>query len=296
MRKVNRLKEAGDVQGLIDLMLDFSTANDRPTVAAALAELGDPRAVEPLARMLNDPPDKVTNRKMRLAYAEALARIGGAEAAAALEQGWLSDSDYNVRKACLRGLGEDLSDPGIVAALLDALRHKDRYVRGDAAAALARMKTPEGLEAVIEAKRVGVDVPLHAARGRVYLDFLLGLGGADELKALVDEYVQPGEGVAFVLVGRSLPNLVIGLQDRLIAVTEPTRGPTVLGASLWVGKVPVKVMPLSEMDAGSIEWHPRGNHVTLGRGLKGVRYDLVSHLGIVPADQWKYYLDRLPLG
>jgi len=297
VRKVKRLEEDGDVQGLIDLLLDFSTANARPSVAAALAELGDPRAVEPLARMLNDPPDKVTNRKLREAYAEALAKIGGTEARAALKHGAINDSDYWVRKACIRGLGDDLSDPEILAALGAALKDKDRFVRGDAAAALARTEAPEALEALIEAKLAGVEVPVHGMRGRAYFDFLLGLGGADDLKTLVEKYVQPNEEVVFILIGQQLPDLVIGLQDRLVTISRPAGGASVAGISLWgAGEPVVKVLPYSEMTADSIQWHPKGNYVTLGHWLKGVKYDLISNLGIVPHEQWRYYLDRLPLG
>jgi hypothetical protein len=296
--RVGDLKEAGDVQGLIEMLLDEKMWRTRPEVAAALADLGDPRAVEPLSRILNDPPGKTAKFTIRQACAEALAKIGGADAAAALKHAVIHDTDSRVRRVCLRGLGGDLADAEVFAAIVARLNDKDRMERARAAAALARMESPEGLEAVLDAIRSGVDVPLHASRGRGYLDFLLGLGDAGWLKAVMDEHMRPGDEVAFVLVGLTLANMVIGLQDRLIAIGEPTRGPRdpLFGAHLWVGRVPVKVMPYAEMTADSIQWHPTGKYVTLGHWLKGVRYEFISHVDMLDAEHWKYYLEQIPVG
>lgn len=85
----------------------------RANAAAALGELGDPEAVEPLIAALDDHSPLVRARA-----AEALGRLGESNALAPLAA-LLGDADREVRDAAAEGLSQS-GDPQYVAALLAA--------------------------------------------------------------------------------------------------------------------------------------------------------------------------------
>jgi HEAT repeat protein len=75
---VEKLKAKRDVQGLIDVLREFDDEETCSRAAAALGELGDPRAVEPLVQALK--PVLGFMRGLSMAAADALGRLGDARA------------------------------------------------------------------------------------------------------------------------------------------------------------------------------------------------------------------------
>ena len=135
-RRVARLRESGDVGGLVRLL-----ARGEPPVrhlaAAALGELGSPAAIPALAAALAGPDVE----GVRWRAAEALVRIGPL----ALEElvPLAVHPDPDVRwKACV-ALGE-IGDRRAAPVLIERLTDLDRFVRGRAVSALVRLGAPAG--------------------------------------------------------------------------------------------------------------------------------------------------------
>jgi len=125
------LGELGDPRAIEPLMkrLDDSDWFVRSAACGALGELGDPRAIEPLIKRLDDSVFSV-----RREACAALGKLGGQKAMEALIKG-LDDSHYLVRKAACAALGR-LVDERAVEPLLRKLEDQDQRVRRAACAAL----------------------------------------------------------------------------------------------------------------------------------------------------------------
>lgn len=120
----------------------------REVVAAALGELGHPRAVFPLRQALGD-----VSAAVRAAAAEALGKIGSSEGVPGLMSA-LEDREPEVRAAAARSLGW-IKEPEGVPRLLEVLRDADEDVQRAAAEALADIGEPafEGLAAALNDRR-----------------------------------------------------------------------------------------------------------------------------------------------
>ena len=133
-RRVERLKERRDVDGLVRLL-----RRDDPSVrhlaAMALGEIADPAALNALLAALAGPDEE----GVRWQAAEGLARLGAPAVAglAALAE----DSDPDIRWKAIVALG-DIGDPRAAPTLRDRLADPDRFVRGRAVSALARLGSP----------------------------------------------------------------------------------------------------------------------------------------------------------
>lgn len=91
------VKDAVLVEALIDALADQDVVV-RTQVVSALRAAGDPRAVEPLIKVLGQDPDP----DVRTAAAQALATLGGAAADAALAQAEANEKDEFVKGAIKR--------------------------------------------------------------------------------------------------------------------------------------------------------------------------------------------------
>lgn len=134
-----RLRAACDVSGLIMALGDRQDWHVRHDAAAALGEVGDPRAVEPLIACLRDPSEAVCD-----VAGWALGEIGDARAVEPLIAA-LADKDPLLRSAVATALGK-LGDPRAVEPLVLALRDRGddngnggAWVRQTAAQALMDM-------------------------------------------------------------------------------------------------------------------------------------------------------------
>ncbi len=134
VRLVARLKERRDMAGLVRL-LQRGDPSVRHLAAAALGDLGDPAALDALLAALAGPDEE----GVRWRAAEGLARIG--EPAVAGLAALAEDGDPDVRWKAIVALG-DIGDPRAGPALRDRLADPDRFVRGRAVSALARLGEP----------------------------------------------------------------------------------------------------------------------------------------------------------
>jgi HEAT repeat protein len=166
---------ASAVEPLIAAIED-QDQNTRRAAATALGQIGDRRAVKPLAAVLKD---KSNSDDVRQAAIQALGQIGDAHAVkpliAALKHG---GNDDNVRRAAAEALGQ-IGDASAVKSLGIALKYKSLEVRKAAVQALGQIGAP-----AIE--------PLTAALNHAY-GIQVRIDAATELDNLG---WQPDEGVA----------------------------------------------------------------------------------------------------
>jgi HEAT repeat protein len=121
--RVRGLALNGDVLGLIQVLSDrLRSGPERRVAAAALGDLRDKRAVEPLVSVLDD--DKVCTTAVR-----ALAAIGDPIAAAPLAELYSSTRDRTVRKEAEKALyGLNSKDPRGVRSVLESYeRAKNKH-------------------------------------------------------------------------------------------------------------------------------------------------------------------------
>ena len=98
----NRLHETTAVEPLIQILRAEQDFGLRAQAASGLGNLGDQRAVEPLADVLEDGKSALP---VRIMAAEALAKLGGRRAKEALKRGWASQQP-SVARASMEGLRE----------------------------------------------------------------------------------------------------------------------------------------------------------------------------------------------
>jgi HEAT repeat protein len=125
---VKKLKETRNVQGLI-LALKNRDPKIQYDAAEALGDLGDNRAVEPLATALKN--DEFSG--VRWKAAEALSKMGSPAVPALI--GALRHDDDDVRWKAAIALGE-IGDPRAIEPLILLLCDEDRFVKSHAALAL----------------------------------------------------------------------------------------------------------------------------------------------------------------
>ncbi len=133
----------------------------RVYAAAILGEIGDPAAVEPLARALHD-----KNDDLRCQASGALAKFGR-EAVGPLA-GLLADPDPDTRIVAAGVLG-DTGEASAVEPLIGALRDENDDVRGAAAGALMRMGDAAVEPLVAATKDADRNVRLYAAGALKYI-------------------------------------------------------------------------------------------------------------------------------
>ncbi|MEN6517395.1 MAG: HEAT repeat domain-containing protein [Methanospirillum sp.] len=133
-RLMARLKEHRDIAAL-ERLLERGDPSVRHLAAVALGDLGDPAALDALLAALAGPDEE----GVRWRAAEGLARLGGPAVAglATLAE----DGDPDVRWKAIVALG-DIGDPRAGPALRARLADSDRFVRGRAVSALARLGAP----------------------------------------------------------------------------------------------------------------------------------------------------------
>jgi HEAT repeat protein len=131
---VKKLKDTRNVQGLI-LALKNKDPKVQYDAAEALGELGDNRAVEPLATALRN--DELSG--VRWKAAEALSKIGAPSVMALI--GALQHGDEDVRWKAAVALGE-IGDQRAIEPLMVLLCDEDRFVKSHAALALGRIGEP----------------------------------------------------------------------------------------------------------------------------------------------------------
>ncbi|NSW54081.1 MAG: HEAT repeat domain-containing protein [Anaerolineae bacterium] len=139
---IARLAQQGDVEKLIEALSYEKDAAVRADAAAALAELDDNNAIEPLTGALADPEPTV-----RAAAIAALAQLQGSAAAREIVP-MLKDDDAGVRQRAaeaLTGLGR-----GAVSRLVDALNTTNNAYQAELAAVLAAIGE-EAVEPLVEA-------------------------------------------------------------------------------------------------------------------------------------------------
>lgn len=146
-RALEQLRDPRAVEPLV-AALRHSSPEVRKAAALALAAQDDPRTASPLAALLAD-----ERWSVREVAARALGAVGGAEAAGALVAHLRSPGEDDRRTAVggLSQIRDEAATLGLVACLGDA----SRYVRMDAARALAQRSHPRGDGALLEAARRG---------------------------------------------------------------------------------------------------------------------------------------------
>jgi HEAT repeat protein len=143
---VKKLKETRNVQGLI-LALKNRDPKIQYDAAEALGDIGDFRAVEPLAIALKN--DEFSG--VRWKAAEALSKLGSPSVPALI--GALRHEDDDVRWKAAIALGE-IGDPQAIEPLILLLCDEDRFVKSHAALALGSIGEPS-VEPLLRALREG---------------------------------------------------------------------------------------------------------------------------------------------
>lgn len=131
---VARLRDRRDMAALVRL-LERGDPSMRHLAAAALGDLGDPAALDALLAALAGPDEE----GVRWRAAEGLAKLGPAavDGLASLA----ASPDPDVRWKAIVALG-DIGDPRAGPCLRGRLVDPDRFVRGRAVSALARLGAP----------------------------------------------------------------------------------------------------------------------------------------------------------
>ncbi len=132
---VKKLRAKGDIRGLIRALTDRSD-HVRSAAAAALGQIADPRAIEPLVVALKD-----SGLNVRGAAAEALGQIGDVRAVhplvQTLKEAGRQDSYNDARKAA-EALGKVRDVRAVEPLIMMLLETDDPLERWAAAKALAR--------------------------------------------------------------------------------------------------------------------------------------------------------------
>lgn len=110
--RISKMEKNRDVEGLIRVLMEEKS--NRNSVALALGNIGDERAVEPLIQALKD-----KNAGVRRVVADALGKIKDERVLEPLIQA-LEDRDNDVRNRAAKALGKK-GDPRAVEALTKTL-------------------------------------------------------------------------------------------------------------------------------------------------------------------------------
>jgi len=150
------------VEAMLDLLSEAETHATRSLAAGVLGDIGDERAVDALARALDDPHVIV-----RYTAAEVLLKVGAVTAVRAL----LDDEDAGIRRMVLfRLVDDDLVEGMSATAFTPFLDDRDPSVRQRAIAALRATSDPDAFPHLLD--------HLHDADSRVALAAAEALGAA----------------------------------------------------------------------------------------------------------------------
>ena len=177
---VEALQIEWNVDLWIQILLEYWEAPIRVIAAEALGELGDLKAVPPLAQALTEDEDAF----VRKAAAEALAKLGDMEAVPFLAKALLSDPDPGVRLAvvnALRTLGGSEAIGDLVRALFSDL---DANVRLDIVKALVELAGQEAVPAFAQALLDDADPDVRIAALNALYDLVGEEAMATYLEAL----------------------------------------------------------------------------------------------------------------
>jgi HEAT repeat protein len=129
--------------------LDSPDASVVGSAAAALGRLGDPAAIEPLLRALNEPRNWDTSASAIRGIARALAEFEEPRAFDRLAKLAKHEGLY-VRRAAIKAL-PDVGGEKSLPILLELIKHEHEATRGDAARALGELGDRRAVTALIDA-------------------------------------------------------------------------------------------------------------------------------------------------
>ena len=207
---VNGLRTNKNVKGLVKALGWRKDRHVRGPAVTALGQLGDPRAVNPLIRALND-----SDSGVRGAAATALGDLGDDGAAKPLIT-VIQNDEWSVREAAVAALGN--IGAHAVGPLIAAPHDQDEYVRRAAAEALGQIGDPRAVEALTSA----LDDESAAAR-QAAAEALGQIGDPDAVEPLIGARNDQNAKVR-VAAAAALDGLA----------WSPDRGAT--GAAYWVAK------------------------------------------------------------
>jgi HEAT repeat protein len=142
-RRVYEARKRGDVDTLIAVLSD--DPRNRAWAARYLGDLGDPRAIAPLIRLL-----AVRDFQARAHAARALAKLGATEAVPALLECVDEGPEDVMRAWAIDSLGR-IGSYDATPKLIELLHDPSAGLRLTAAAALGRIGDPRGLRPLEEA-------------------------------------------------------------------------------------------------------------------------------------------------
>jgi HEAT repeat protein len=172
------MQGANSVEALID-ELGSEEPEIREAAATALGRVGDPRAVEPLAELLED--GTVSDRRAAL---HAMIELGGPEAVQLLEN-LLASEDPHGRELALRGLGR-LGGREHADAIASSCKDPDERVRQAAIELLPEVIGDAAVPEIVEALRSGTPrVRAKAAQS------LTRIAGSEAIAALREALGDP---------------------------------------------------------------------------------------------------------
>ena len=154
------LRNRSSVRALMSALIDKEW-RVREAVAFALGQIADPRAVEPLERVLAE--DKET--EVRASAAFALGMLSDPRTAEALSRA-LEDDEAAVRSSAIAGLGL-VQDEAAVDELIALLDDSSFDVRYDAVWALGQIGEPDAVDhlraAIAGLEQIKVEAPMREA-------------------------------------------------------------------------------------------------------------------------------------
>ncbi len=208
-------------------VLGDANADVRLAAATTLGILGDPEAVPSLLGHLDDP-----NPEARTAIVVALGRIGDPRAVVPL-LGKAQDASPDVRRMTVRVLG-DLGDVRASSALLLALRDRMQAVRVEAIESLGRLRAQEAVAALSPLALDRTALPVRNAAVMA----LARVGSPQALDALIAALEADDPSTDRSPVRQALVRFGAGAVPRLTdAVRSSTSQALVAGACLVLGEV-----------------------------------------------------------
>ena len=206
-----------DYDLLVKILLEHENPEYRAAAAAALGELGDVRALQPLVQALHADVDA----GVRAAAAEALGALGNAEAVGPLAQSLGLDTDASVRAVAAAALGV-LGDESALEPLAQSLSvDPEPKVRAAAASALGEVRGPEALLPLLQARSEDESSAVRSAATAALDQYPL----SELIEALLEGSSAAVKVSAAQLLGErgdpaAVPALIEALSDPVIAVQE----------------------------------------------------------------------------
>jgi len=159
---IDEMKAERDLDGLFKALNNKRNVYVRRDAAMALGEVGDPAAMEPLIAALRDPKQDV-----RDAASVAIGNLGGDPRAVGVVAETLKNGNSIARGEAAAALGKIRHKTG-VEHLLAALTDQDYYVRQSAALSLGQIGDPKAVAALAHTlKDEDKDVRQAAAFGSI---------------------------------------------------------------------------------------------------------------------------------